>query len=244
MTTSPAPIPHRHARHPLVLVSLIVLAFAAATVGIVVAARHTGTSSTFSSGVKGSGVPATQARTLAAFTAVDLAGSNNVTVHVGDTQTVTVRGDDNLIRYVTTTVQDGTLAVGQSRNFSTTSPMSVVITVPALDAATLSGAGVLTVTGVAADHFTVRAPGSGVLVVTGTATTLDATLSGTGDVRLDGLAAHDATATVSGTGRLLVNASHSLDATVSGVGSILYTGNPTTVTKNVTGTGSITGSQG
>ncbi len=61
MTTSPAPIPHRHARHPLVLVSLIVLAFAAATVGIVVAARHTGTSTTFSSGVKGSGVPATQA---------------------------------------------------------------------------------------------------------------------------------------------------------------------------------------
>jgi hypothetical protein len=122
--------------------------------------------------------------------------------------------------------------------------MSVEITVPALDAATLSGAGVLAVTGVAADRFTVRAPGSGVLSVTGTTTTLDATLSGTGDVRLDGLAAHDATASVPGTGRLLVNASHSLDATVSGVGSILYSGNPTDVTKNVTGTGSITGSQG
>jgi len=242
MTTSPAPIPHRHASHRLVLVGVILLAFAAATVGIVLAARHTGTATTSSSGVKGSGVPATQVRTLPAFTAVDLAGSNNVTVHVGDTQTVTVHGDDNLIGYVTTTVQDGTLAVGQNHSFSTKSPMSVDVTVPALDAATLSGSGVVTVTGVAADHFTVRAPGSGVLVVTGTATTLDATLSGTGDVRLDGLAAHDATATVSGTGRLLVNASHSLDATVSGVGSIVYSGSPADVTKNVTGTGSITGS--
>jgi hypothetical protein len=242
MTTSPAPIPHRHASHRLVIVSLIVLAFAAATVGIVVAARHTGTVTTFSSGTKGSGVAATQVRTLPAFTAVDLAGSNTVTVHVGGTQTVTVHGDDNLIRHITTTVQNGTLAVGQSRSFSTTSPMSVVITVPALDAATLSGAGVLAVTGVAADRFTVLAPGSGVLVVTGTTTTLDATLSGTGDVRLDGLAAHDATATVSGTGRLLVNASHSLDATVSGVGSIVYTGSPSDVTKSVSGTGSITGS--
>jgi hypothetical protein len=194
--------------------------------------------------VKGSGVPATQVRTLPAFTAVDLAGSNNVTVHVGETQTVTVHGDDNLIRYVTTSVHGGTLAVGQSHDFSTTSPMSVEITVPALDAATLSGSGVVVATGVAADHFIVRAPGSGVLVVTGTTTTLDATLSGTGNIRLDGLAAHDATATVSGTGRLLVNVSHSLDATVSGVGSILYSGNPTHVTKNVTGTGSITGSQG
>ncbi|MFI5054161.1 MAG: GIN domain-containing protein, partial [Acidimicrobiia bacterium] len=156
----------------------------------------------------------------------------------------TVHGDDNLMRFVSTTVRDGSLAVGQSRSFITTRPMSVEITVPALDAATLSGAGVLTVTGVAADHFTVRAPGSGVLVVTGTATTLDAILSGTGDVRLDGLAARDATASVSGTGRLLVNASHSLDATVSGVGSIVYSGSPTDVTKNVTGTGSITGSQG
>ena len=242
MTTSPAPIPHRHTSHRLMVVGLILLVFAAATVGIVVAARHTGTGTTVSSTLKGSGTPATQVRTLPAFTAVDLAGSNNVTVHVGKTQTVTVHGDDNLIRYVTTTVQDGTLAIGQSRGFSTTSPMSVVITVPALDAVTLSGAGVLAVTGVAADRFTVSAPGSGVLVVTGTATSLDATLSGTGDVRLDGLAAQDATATVSGTGRLLVNASQSLDATVSGTGSIVYTGSPTDVTKDVTGTGSITGS--
>ena len=242
MTTSPAPIPHRHTSHRLVLVGLIVLAFAAATVGIVLAARHTGTGTTFSSGVQGSGVRATEVRTLPAFTAVDLTGSNNVTVHVGGAQTVTVHGDDNLIRYVTTTVQDGTLAVSQSRSFSTRSPMSVEITVPALDAATLSGSGVLTVAGVAADHFTVRAPGSGVLAVTGTATTLDATLSGTGDLRLDGLAAHDATVSVPGTGRLLVNASHSLDATVSGVGSIVYSGSPAEVTKDVTGTGSITGS--
>ena len=190
--------------------------------------------------MQGSGVAASQTRTLPAFTAVDLAGANNVTVHVGGTQAVVVHGDDNLITYVTTAVRAGTLAVGQNRSFRTRSPMSVEITVPALDAVTLSGAGVLDVDGVEADHFTVRAPGSGVLAVTGTATTLDATLSGTGDVRLDALAARDATATVSGTGRILVNASHSLDATVSGVGSIVYSGGPTKLTKNVTGTGAIT----
>lgn len=59
------------------------------------------------------------------------------------------------------------------------------------------------------------------LAVTGTATTVDATLSGAGDVRLDALAARDTTAAVSGTG------------------SIVYTGNPTVLTKNVTGTGAI-----
>ena len=240
MTTAPTSIPHRHVPHRFVLVSLCVLVVAAVAAGIVLAVRDNGSGTASSTGVKGSGVAATQTRTLPAFTAVDLAGANNVTVYVGRTQAVTVRGDDNLIPYVTTTVQDGTLAIRQSRNFSTRSPMSVAVAVPALAAVTLSGTGVLNVYGVKAAHFSVRAPGSGVLTVTGRTTTLDATLSGTGDLRLDALGAHDATATVSGSGRLQVNASHSLDATVSGVGSIVYTGSPTELTKKVTGTGAIT----
>jgi hypothetical protein len=241
MTTSPAPIPRRHASHPLIVVIACVLVAAAMAIVIVLAARNGSTGTSSSTGLSGSGVPAAQTRTVPAFTAVDLAGSNVVTVDVGGAQTVTVHGDDNLIGYVTTTVRNGTLAVGQRRDFRTTSPMSVTITVPSLDAVTLSGSGVLTVDGAKAGHFTIRAPGSGVLVVNGTTTTLDASLAGTGDVRLDGLAAHDATATVAGTGRLLVNASQSLDATVSGTGAIVYTGNPAKVTKNVTGTGTITG---
>jgi hypothetical protein len=67
-----------------------------------------------------------------------------------------------------------------------------------------------------------------------------ASAPGTGDVRLDTLTAQDAFATVSGSGRIKVNASRRLDATVSGIGSIVYTGAPTDLTKNVTGTGAIT----
>jgi len=240
MTTAPAPVSRRHSPHRLLFTSLVVLVVAAVIVGMVLAVRDNGTGTISSSVVKGSGVAASRTRALPAFTAVDLTGGNNIIVHVGGTQAVVVHGDDNLIAYVKTAVQAGTLTVGQSRSFSTRSPMSVEITVPALDAVTLSGSGVLDVDGVEAGHFTVRAPGSGVLAVTGTATTLDASLSGTGDVRLDALAVRDATATVSGTGRLLVNARHSLDATLSGTGSILYTGEPTKLTKNVTGTGAIT----
>ena len=153
--------------HRLIFGGLGVVVVAAVAVGIVLAVRGGGTGTAFSTGLKGSGVAATQTRTVPAFAAVDLAGANEVGVHVGSTQAVTVHGDDNLIDYVTTTVQAGTLAIGQSRGFSTKSPMSVEITVPALDAVTLSGAGVLDVDGVKADHFSVRAPGSGTLSVTG-----------------------------------------------------------------------------
>ena len=46
-----------------------------------------------SSTTVGSGVSATQARDVAAFRRVDLAGSNNVVIRVGERQSVVVRAD-------------------------------------------------------------------------------------------------------------------------------------------------------
>jgi hypothetical protein len=56
-----------------------------------------GDSSTLGNNVRGSGVEATQSRDLHSFASVDLAGTNNVAVHVGDKQSVVVHADDNLI---------------------------------------------------------------------------------------------------------------------------------------------------
>ena len=152
---------------------------------------------------------------------------------------MSIHGDANLLRYVTTTVRHATLVVGQTRSFETRARMSVDVTVPALDAVTLSGAGTVVVDGVSADSFSATAPGAGTLVVSGRAATLDATLAGAGMLRLEGLVARDATATVSGAGTLRLTATRRLDATVSGVGSIVYGGSPPVVTTIVSGTGSI-----
>ena len=219
MAIDPTRLPQR--RLPaLFLLALATFVVAVAATAILVAVRHTHSTPT-TGALEGSGVVATATRTVPAFTAVDLTGANGVVVHVGGLQAVAVRGDANLIRYVTTTVRNGTLTIGQSRDFRTTHRLGVEVTVPELEAVTLTGAGAISVDGVAADRFTVRAPGSGVLNVGGRTATLDATLSGTGTVRLSELSTRDATATVSGTGLLVVDASRSLDATVSGVGSIL-----------------------
>jgi len=232
------------------LVTLVVLAGLA----VVLLARHDwGTSSTpsktpqgsctlqGSSTIKGSGVTATQTRSVPAFAGVDLAGANNVTVHVGGPQRVVVHADANLLRRVTTVVRHRGLVIGNTAgSFSTTSVMSVDVTVPSLDSATLSGSGVVTVDGLRATQFTVDVPGNGVVRVSGRADRLNATLGGSGDVQLQGLRARDVTALVAGSGRLQVHATGSLDAAVSGVGTISYTGNPSKVAQKITGTGSIT----
>jgi hypothetical protein len=188
---------------------------------------------------RGSGNARTVTRELAPFTAVDLAGTNNVTVHVGGAQSVVVRADDNLLELVTTDVRDGVLVIGDTGSFRAATPMSVTIAVPRLGAIILSGDGALAADGTRGAAMVVRLSGTGQLRVTGTTGRLDATLSGTGDEDLAGLSARIATAEVGGTGRIAVRVSGSLTGTVRGTGSIEYYGNPPSVIKSVTGTGSI-----
>jgi hypothetical protein len=238
MTTAPTTMPQRRAPHVLVLVLLGVLLGAAIATPIALLFRN-GVS--LSSALRGSGRAATQARVLPAFRELELAGSNIVNVRVGGKQSVTVHGDDNLLRYVTTKVDGGRLAIGQSRSFATRSPMSVAVTVPSLNALALSGSGILTVEGVQGGSLRIRLPGSGLLTASGAVDRLDAVVAGSGQLRLGQLVARDATAAVAGSGEIELQATHSLDALVSGSGAILYGGNPGKVTRNVTGSGAIVG---
>jgi hypothetical protein len=61
-------------------------------------------------------------------------------------------------------------------------------------------------------------------------------------VQLTRLVATNVQAAVSGSGSIFVTATESLDASVSGSGAVLYTGSPQDVSRNVTGSGAITGS--
>jgi hypothetical protein len=184
-------------------------------------------------------VAATQARALAGFSGLDLAGSNNVTVAVGGRQSVVVHADSNLLRYVTTRVVSGTLVIGTTGSFTTGSPMSVEVSVPSLAALTLSGSGKISVTGINAPRLTVKLPGSGALYVGGTVTRLNATLGGSGLAQLDNLVARDVHAVVAGSGLIRVTATASLNAAVTGSGAVIYRGNPQ-VTSSVTGSGAVT----
>jgi hypothetical protein len=194
-----------------------------------------------SNGVQGSGVAATQARELPPFGSLELAGSNIVSVRVGGKQSVIVRADDNLLSHVTTEVQGGTLVIGNTPgSFTTKSPMSVHVSVPALESLELTGSGIVSVDDLEAARFAVALPGSGVVRASGTATRLDVTLAGSGDAQLARLVAREVSATVSGSGRILVTATESLDAAVPGSGAIVYGGDPAHVTTNVTGSGAVT----
>jgi hypothetical protein len=234
MITAPTPI-RRHAPRAVVtgVLAALLLGFAA---GVAVMRLDVGSSSDV---VRGSGVAAEQARSVATFDAVELAGEGVLTVHVGSAQAVTVTADDNLIGRVTTNVRDGKLVIATNGSFETRAPIGVDVAVPEFRAATLTGTGAVSVDGVNTSRFEVDLPGDGMVTVDGSAQRLGANLSGTGEARLQDLVARDVVASLSGTGQIQVHATHSLDASVSGTGTIEYAGNPSDVTQDVTGTGTI-----
>ncbi len=242
MTVAPTSIHPRPEQHHFGRLFVGVLAFLLGALAVALLYQFDVFGRSSSSTTTGSGIPATQTRHLPRFASVELAGSNNVVVRVGEKQAVVVRADDNLLARVTTKVQAGTLVVANTPgSFATKSPMSVVVTVPTLNALILSGSGNVVATGIHADALTVTLPGSGTFTGSGDAARLDVTVGGSGTVQFTRLVANTVRALVSGSGSIFVTATKSLDASVSGSGSILYTGGPSDVTKNVTGTGAIIG---
>ncbi len=181
-----------------------------------------------------------QTRAVATFSSIDLAGANDVVVHVGGPRHVVVSGRADAVDLVTTDVRLGTLVIGQRPGDIVDARMSVDVTVPSLDSAAISGSGRLTVVGAQASVFSAALSGSGELSVTGTADRYSAVLSGVGSLELGGLVGNQVTVDLSGSGQVTVDATRAVDVNLSGTGSVVYRGNPAHVTRVVTGTGSVT----
>ena len=192
--------------------------------------------------VVGSGHVISESRRVANFTAVELLGSADVTVVPGSNQSVVVKADDNIVPLIETTVNNGTLVIRTkpSTSFRTPNRVQVIVTMNNPDHVTLSGSGNLSVSGVTGPVFAVDLAGSGEITVTGTADSVSINLPGSGNVHCDGLKARSAKVTLLGSGIVTVYASESLDASILGSGTIRYSGNPAQVTKNISGSGTIT----
>jgi hypothetical protein len=190
---------------------------------------------------EGSGVEASEARDLDAFSRISLSGETDVVVTVGDAQGVSIRGDDNLLADVETDVDDDTLEISDPStvDLEPKAGITVEITVPELEEVTVSGSGDVRVEGIGSDIFRAEVSGSGKVEASGEVQRVDAEVSGSGDLELAELASRDAIAEVSGSGSIHLHATESLDASVSGSGDIVYAGDPPDVESDVSGSGDI-----
>jgi len=184
---------------------------------------------------RGSGVEASEVRSVAAFEQLNVGGPFVVTVEVGPETRVEVKGDDNIVPEVRTEVKGETLDIGLSGSHSLKLPLTVIITTPSLVEVDAEGAATVAVRGIQAERFEVDLSGASTAELSGVTTTLDAEAAGASTLRAQALVAEVAEVDAAGASTIEVKVTQSLDAEASGASTIRYHGEPTTLRRDASG---------
>ena len=210
----------------------------------------------------GSGRLVSETRAVSGVTGVTLTLDGALTITQGDTESLVVEAEDNILPIIKTTVTNGMLTIGTDpavTSFRTTKPMSYRLSVKTLNAITLTASGTakastlnttdlrLTVNGSAgikidqlsAQAVHVTGSGSGDIALAGKVTTQEITLSGSGSYQAARLTCDSATAQLSGSGGATIVVGKTLEAHLTGSGNLTYAGSPAKVTQTATGSGRV-----
>lgn len=203
---------------------------------------------TFHETVEGSGVPTTEDRPVGPVTQISLSGDGNLTIIQGNTPSLSVTTDDNLLHLIETESSGNRLAIRSRSGYSLRpkGPINFTLTVPHIEKIDVTGSGrvqcekltgespAIRLTGsgnasfrqVACKTLSVTISGSGAASIGGTAEKFKLRISGSGDIDASELRAASADVQVSGSGTAAVWATSDLKVRVSGSGDVKYKGSP------------------
>ncbi len=219
---------------------------------------------TLPGGRLGSGRIVTESREVSGFTALTFESYGDLEITQGQTESLTIESDDDVLPQIRTRVSNGTLYIeavpGQSwlQRVRPTRGITYRLVVTDLERLNLSGAGNARITGLKTSGLHVTLSGAGnVRVDDLTAGEASFGLSGAGNfeangqverqtVRVSGLGSfkgealesQQAEVNISGAGSATVWATETLDVTISGLGSVRYYGSPS-VDRSISGGGSV-----
>jgi len=210
--------------------------------------------------VSGSGTIKSETRAVSGFTGISLAVNSLVEIQQGDTESVTIETDDNLLPLIETVVENGTLQIRPTpRNTSfTTRKINIIVQVKTVDRLAIAGAGDMhakslkvsalktsiagsgdiRIKSLDAGALTVKIAGSGDFAAAGRAASMDARIAGSGDIKAGNLDTKTVEVSIAGSGDATVWARDSLKVKVAGSGDVKYYGDAA-VTKSIGGSGSV-----
>ncbi len=213
--------------------------------------------------VEGNGVYKKETREVGSFSGIASSGSWDVMLAYGNSSTIEVEGDENLLEYIETKVENGKLNIRARKNGNIRSKNKIVVyvTVSDIKGLYLSGSGDIIgkgnfsnagTTNVAVSgsgnikldfgrfaEIDASVSGSGGIILKGTSNQVDARISGSGSINCKEVVSDDVTAHISGSGNIRVQANTSIDARISGSGNIYYTGGAKNVRTHKAGSGRV-----
>jgi hypothetical protein len=208
----------------------------------------------------GSGEITKENRNVGDFDKIYIDGGLDLYIKQGDSISLAVEIDDNLIKYLRTTVDDRELTISESKSLCSKIKKAYIV-VPNLKQITISGAGsviakspinlnYLQIEGNGASdvyfqelncpNLSIDLSGSGDLKIDkGIGGNLAIRTSGAGDIRMSNFKADSAKVEISGAGDVRIWSDTFLLIKIFGAGDISYKGNPKIV-KKIVGAGSVT----
>ena len=213
--------------------------------------------------VAGSGVVKSDTREVAEFQSISIEYPAEVIVRQGNTESITIEAEDNLLPQLVAEVRNGTLHFENTeRNWGArvNPTKTVMLTIIVVDlnevqfptagkmqiegletdslAVSVSGAGDVTLTELVAGKLEFSLSGAGNIIADGDSDSLQLRISGLGNFNGGDLKSQDADVQISGAGSATVWAEQTLDANISGAGSIDYYGDPE-VSEHISGVGNV-----
>jgi len=188
-------------------------------------------------GIRGNGNVTTESRNVANFSEVEASGAFEI--HwTGGPPALSVKTDENLLRYVETNVTGNKLRLHSRHSLRPTKGIKVTLSSPAMNGARLTGACRLTATNVTGQGFYLDGTGATRVTVDGKVNELLASMTGASRLEAANLQTQTAELSISGAGRADVAVSNMLKVAISGAGKVIYTGKPT-IEKRISGAGMV-----
>jgi hypothetical protein len=212
---------------------------------------------------RGSGDLTTESRNVSGFSRIQIDGAGDLIIVQGESESLEIQAEDNIIGDLTSEVRNETLVLGYRENFlrSTIIPterITYTLTVINLSEVTINGAadmeidsletdafalningaGQVSIDQLMADNLTVQISGTATIEIAGEVTQQSITIDGAGNFEAGDLATSSTTVDINGLGNATVWATETLDISIDGGGNLRYYGSPD-VTQDINGVGDI-----
>lgn len=209
--------------------------------------------------IEGNGISRTETRNAEGFNHVSSSGDFTVTVMPGNSYSVEITAESNLLPYISTNVDGKTLKIRTTgiHSLRQNEPIEIYITTPVLNGLSLSGSGLietgsflstdfdLSVSGlgdiktkISSNKIKANVSGSGTIFIEGDAINTNFVISGSGKIRTYNLLQEQCEAVISGSGDMYVNASQLIDARISGSGRVYFISHPV-IRTSISGSGDV-----
>ena len=189
--------------------------------------------------ISGSKILKTEYRSPVSFNSISFASSGNLSITQGDTFSVQVESDENLLQYIITSVNGSTLEIKNSITICPTK-INIHVVLPQLKKISLTGSGNISTTeSFNFTDFEIVLSGSGNFNLSGKGHSGLLKLDGSGNINTEGIETTVSTAILNGSGNIRVYAKERLTAVINGTGNIYYKGNPYEKYFTINGSGQI-----